>query len=778
MILGRYNNRRKKTASLLAVVFSAVLFAVIPLSAHAIPSMSEMLDGLSALIDLFTSGRLIANIAFLFLTIISGAVTLTGAILEKSIQLSILHFGDLAGATGIVGIGWEIVRDLSNLVFIFLILWVAISTILGLNHGSAMGTIIRIVIAAVLINFSLFITKAVIDVANIVALHFYNLIIGSNDGSLSGVFMRGFQVQGIFDGRSVDLSTGAPFKIIAVSVYGSIMLLVAAWIFLAAAVMMITRTIYLVFLMILSPFAFIAWVIPGMGGYTHEWWNKLFKQAFYAPIFMIMIYIIGKAWQDGGLNTVLGSGSTTMATAFNGISSGASSSQIIGQMGIFVNFMTFTGLLVATLIVANSLGAKGASTMISWGKKLQGIGQGVVGSYSVGKIGALIQDKYGDKWRASNNIGQRLLLRTTNAMQEQKWGQGSKSYKDYKEKGSVLSAGEEEVKKNMDKLENNPTEFAKYFSRLSAEQRKYAYKSMSARNRVVLQQAVAGQLRDRADNLSPAIAGLDQSLAVLSTKLSPEEREKTEKATREAGRVDEQRQIRNTLGAFVRPLTEAMNALSVAQVAGNAAEVARLQAEIPRIEANIRTNHEQEIRTRLQNLQSGEVSNMSMRDLQALAPYLSTSQYQKTKDSLTTIEQNHLEIARFNNLATAAGQNISLNNNNQITVTSTGAIDETALQNQIRQMDPRDIAEMDASLLRVPAIIKNLSRKNMDDLLKRTDLDSATRQSVRRTINDLILQAAGGTPVAQAGTLQPNHEQNIQDIEDWLQRDPRGRNFV
>ena len=169
---------------------------------------------------------------------------------------------------------------------------------------------------------------------------------------------------------------------------------------------------------------------------------------------------------------------------------------------------------------------------------------------------------------------------------------------------------------------------------------------------------------------------------------------------------------------------------------------------------------------------------MSMRDLQALAPYLSTSQYQKTKDSLTTIEQNHLEIARFNNLATAAGQNISLNNNNQITVTSTGAIDETALQNQIRQMDPRDIAEMDASLLRVPAIIKNLSRKNMDDLLKRTDLDSATRQSIRRTINDLILQAAGGTPVAQAGTLQPNHEQNIQDIEDWLQRDPRGRNFV
>ncbi|MEK7801795.1 MAG: hypothetical protein AAB276_05010, partial [Pseudomonadota bacterium] len=69
---------------------------------------------------------------------------------------------------------WEIVRDFANMLFIFVLLYVGINTMLGgAGHTRA---IFMVIIVALLINFSLFFTKIIIDAGNILAVGVYESI--------------------------------------------------------------------------------------------------------------------------------------------------------------------------------------------------------------------------------------------------------------------------------------------------------------------------------------------------------------------------------------------------------------------------------------------------------------------------------------------------------------------------------------------------------------------------------------------------------------------------
>src|SRR3989344_7760702 len=274
--------RKALPAGLMLVILSVAVFG--PASVEAeVPSVSTLVNCtlnpagcLTSITGLNDIGLNVLTKAVLYMTFsmmnwAAGMLTIVGFGFDFVVNYTISGFANLAGNTGIVGIGWTILRDLSNLVFIFLILCVAISTILGLHHGSAMGSVLRIVIAAILINFSLFVTKAVIDVANIVALHFYNLITANTGAgginTLSGVFMSGLGLQSFFDHAAI--AWNAPdvdLKLSLTFLFGALLMTVAAWMFFAATVMFLVRTLYLIVLMIFSPFAFIAWVVPGLEG--------------------------------------------------------------------------------------------------------------------------------------------------------------------------------------------------------------------------------------------------------------------------------------------------------------------------------------------------------------------------------------------------------------------------------------------------------------------------------------------------------------------------------
>lgn len=301
---------------------------------------------------------------------ISWFLWLAGKILDVSMYFT-LNMSKLLDNVPVVDIGWKIFRDLANIFFIFILLWIAIGIILGINSGKNKEILVHLIAVALLMNFSLFITKAVIDASNIVALHFYGLILGTDDPtvwsvthSFSGAFMDGLQIQTLYDasanpgvlqsfsnglvGASVNFA-----KIFLVGLLGSALMLVAAYVFIVAAVLMLVRVIVLMFVMLLSPLAFLAFILPGTAHHASKWRDLLFKQSFFAPAYLALSYVVVKtiqnpAFQKGVLDI------PTAGQTFANITNGTD-----GAIALVVNFLMLIGLMLGCILIAHEMGAKG-----------------------------------------------------------------------------------------------------------------------------------------------------------------------------------------------------------------------------------------------------------------------------------------------------------------------------------------------------------------------------------------------------------------------------------
>ena len=87
---------------------------------------------------------------------------LAGMLLNTSIELFVVEMGTniSGGLSQPLNAAWTIVRDLVNLTFIFGLIYVGILTILELGSSSTKKMVASIVIAALLVNFSLFFSKS------------------------------------------------------------------------------------------------------------------------------------------------------------------------------------------------------------------------------------------------------------------------------------------------------------------------------------------------------------------------------------------------------------------------------------------------------------------------------------------------------------------------------------------------------------------------------------------------------------------------------------------
>src|SRR4051812_35738977 len=117
-------------------------------------------------------GLLVSPIIIFGLGIASLCTYLSGVFLNNVVRLTIVEMAqNLDPATGLGGainVTWTAVRDVANMLFIFALLYTAIMTIFG--KGDYKRTILNLIIAALLINFSLFFTKVIIDAANLLSL--------------------------------------------------------------------------------------------------------------------------------------------------------------------------------------------------------------------------------------------------------------------------------------------------------------------------------------------------------------------------------------------------------------------------------------------------------------------------------------------------------------------------------------------------------------------------------------------------------------------------------
>jgi hypothetical protein len=322
-------------------------------------------------------------------------LALVGMVFNMSLNFT-LNIGELfndgsfglGGKTGAIYIGWSTVRNFINVLFIFVLLYVAISTIIQNDKYGAKKMVTKIVIAALLINFSLFFSKAIIDLSNILALQFYARILESAktvnggaagadkiDGGLSSAMLNAMGLPSLWtaskNGKpeqfSPENSTAAQFglsigldayQLLALSIFGGGFILVFALVLFVAIAQFLMRTIVLLFLMITSPLGFIGEAIPALGGVASDWRKRLTNNAIFAPAYMAVLFVICQIMFGGARGDVVGGGN------FVNLLIGTEKERV-GSIGIFFWFLLMMGLLLTGQAAARGFADKFGSGFVN-----------------------------------------------------------------------------------------------------------------------------------------------------------------------------------------------------------------------------------------------------------------------------------------------------------------------------------------------------------------------------------------------------------------------------
>lgn len=252
----------------------------------------------------------------------AGILTLSGYIFDAVLTLSIDKTFILKP---FIDSTWILVRDFSNMAFIFVLLYTGIQTILGI--GDWRKTVLNIIVIALLINFSLFFTKVVIDAGNILAVGIYSAIGaekidkshtsmasgGLKERDLSSSLVGNFGPQTILGNAG---KVESPYLVFAIFIIGVIVNILAAFAFFRVALVFIGRIIGFWFLMVISPFAFISITFP-KGNEFHSWLKNLLGLSFVAPVFLFFLYLLMKVLAEGHIMDTLSSPSGNNLAEFS-----------------------------------------------------------------------------------------------------------------------------------------------------------------------------------------------------------------------------------------------------------------------------------------------------------------------------------------------------------------------------------------------------------------------------------------------------------------------------
>lgn len=370
--------------------------------------------------DFWTSGA--------FLIYMTGILlSFAGWMLNGSVQYFVIDMGKYLGSTTSIGqsivSSWILIRDIINLTFVFGLIYLAFMTIAKADTQKLKQGVAQIIVGALLINFSLFFAKAIIDIGNVSAVEIYSYMevtaginpsTGLNYG-ISGFFMQQLGLQSFFNPDDV-LSAGNkdPKNLLSIgrqtgfgfSIMVSLVLLIASFVFFAGAILIAIRFVVLALLLILSPVAFVGAFMPKLNTeeWSQMWWQKLISNVMFAPAYFLLLYISMKAVNVSSLAQ-----GATSASPGNilGFFEGAGDASSVGAI---LNFVMVIGFLVGSLIIAKKMGAVGADAATAWGAKASFGLTAALGRNTFGRLGNTIAENKNLQGAANKDKGMGRFL--------------------------------------------------------------------------------------------------------------------------------------------------------------------------------------------------------------------------------------------------------------------------------------------------------------------------------------------------------------------------------
>lgn len=440
------------------IVFTFFLLLIIIYPDYAQAGVVGNVVGWAAggILDMLTG--VVTWIGNLILGLFSLVLVVVGWIFDLSIYLSIVNIKDFFTLPAIQ-LGWAMMRDAINVIFIFILFWYAFQLVAGLGKIDAKAVIVKLVMIAIVVNFSGVIVRLVVDASNVVAVQFYRQITNGGNVEFSGSTLASGQIMK-FNGVAQKLRNGLDlgriatplvqqaetqpasisdpsskltggttfFGAIAAIFWGVIMIIVTSFVLLVASALFIFRTVYLVFLYIIAPLMIGLQLLPQFQSHFNEWKRDLINQAIFAPVFLFFLMIVLLIIEKGGVGSLIKqTGDKLGASAFYG-----------GIVITSFSFIILITMLLLTIVSAKKLSAGGMEMAMkgaTWGTArltTAALGAGLqLGRWGGRKIG----EKYGatfgpspwlagagkwtgDRWRGAKGLTNRgrLKLAETQAL--------------------------------------------------------------------------------------------------------------------------------------------------------------------------------------------------------------------------------------------------------------------------------------------------------------------------------------------------------------------------
>ncbi|MFA5392595.1 MAG: hypothetical protein WC306_02890 [Candidatus Paceibacterota bacterium] len=271
---------------------------------------------------------------------------------------------------------WGNIRNIVNLFLILGLVFIAIATILGIKKYSWQQTLWKLIIVALLVNFSLVMAGMILDISHFFTYSFLNLTKGEST-LIAKALIESFQVEKMPEKTLYMIANDNTITPESTQGWGLnmgnglivIILLVIIEVFtfmslLSVFAAMIIRSFIITALLCLSPIAFASWIFPDTEKLWKPWWQLFIKWCTSPVLFALMLWM-----------------GVTVITSVN-----AGSSAELQIMSSLIRIFLFSMFLVGGLIFSVQGGGAAAQFVMKQSGKVGSAIKSVIGGAVVGGI--------------------------------------------------------------------------------------------------------------------------------------------------------------------------------------------------------------------------------------------------------------------------------------------------------------------------------------------------------------------------------------------------------
>jgi len=300
--------KRKFFVLLIIILFLTTSFASLVCAQNPPPEKKESSNPLEWISDKAT--KLLTGAIFWITKLITFLIYAFINIANHFLRFAIKINFEITNSEVVIS-AWKIVRDFANLFFAFAMLAIGIATIVGWEEYQAQKMLPKLLIIALLINFSLIFCSAIVDVSNAFSKYFENASLEDKEFSTAGIGViqtliqpQKFSIdttkmQKEYEEKNKDPEKNPGFFVsTGFALAGSTIAIITCLLFLiiimALIVLFLARFIILSFLIILAPIAWVFYFFPFLEeelSIWKKWWSSFLKWTIIGPALLFFVWL-------------------------------------------------------------------------------------------------------------------------------------------------------------------------------------------------------------------------------------------------------------------------------------------------------------------------------------------------------------------------------------------------------------------------------------------------------------------------------------------------------